>query len=396
MRKFFLPCLLCMFSAAGAQETTGTRTFINRENLTRYYKAAVNANFLSSENGEYAFSASWFGVRRIFNNTLDIDGQYLTPGNRMSRNLNIDLTFVPGEQTVVKRFEPSLSYAFINNRDATEKNKTDYRKVDDFGKAMSRVSLNTVRAYQAETAKITDRIQQEKRNRIEEDFKKQWNEGEVTLKEMDPELREIFRMESKKIKDDFSDLLNGFPDDEPINIGIYDRLWEEAKDRISRRALARVEFTSAFENHQAGSLSATITYLKGLNAKNVSATPWDFEGTASFFSERDTLPVETSKGMNRVKLALGANINKVLIRRKNESEEGEESILELKGGVDYMQITRGLYENEKEKIFNFTAVLTVRLTKDLYIPFTLKYDPEEANFVGIFKIEYNIGDTDKN
>jgi hypothetical protein len=338
--------LLCIHTPGAAQEATGTRTFISRDNLTRYYKAAVNANFLSDENGEYKFSASWFGLQRIFNDKLNIDTLYLSNANRKKRNVNIDLKLVPGEKSWVKSFSPSVSYAFVNNRDATERNKEDYKEVDDFGAEMTRALERTITQYQQETNSLADENEKRRRNEIEKKFKTQWNTDTVTISDMDPGIRKIFEEKIRSLKEKYKDILDG-----AVNLGVYDRLWAEAKDRISRRGLAKALVGSKFENQGIGQFSTSITYLRGLNRKAVSASPWDLETKASFVMERDTASMEESTDLERSKLLFEGGINKVLWRRGEKKGKGEESILEMKIGADFSHITSGLNEEEKENIF---------------------------------------------
>jgi hypothetical protein len=397
MKRFFIPalCLICSF--LNAQEKTGTRTFINRDNLTRYYKAAVNANFLTKENGEYTFSASWFGIRKIFGtDSLTIDTLYLSERNRKHRNLNIELKFIPGESSFLESFEPELSYALINNRDATERNREEYQSVDDFGQLMNRVLLNTVTEYQRQSEALANPSQREERQKILQEFQRKWNEEEVKLQDMDSVLREIFEKEMKAQKkgqlSDLATLLTDFPEEEVINHGIYDELWAEAKDRISRKGLLKVSLGSKFESNGLNGGSIGLSYLKGLNPNQTESSPLDIEAKTSFNLERDSIS-EGSSELNRSRFVFEGNLNKVLLKRRKG--EGEESVMELKAGVDYTRITEGVYVGEEAEAFNFKAVLSIRLTKDLYIPLTVKYDPEDSNVLGFLKIEYNIGDTDE-
>ncbi|MDI1256293.1 MAG: hypothetical protein PSV16_09330 [Flavobacterium sp.] len=101
------------------------------------------------------------------------------------------------------------------------------------------------------------------------------------------------------------------------------------------------------------------------------------------FSYADTLAVSMPRSVINAKL--GYNF-KVIKGSDNKS------VLELKGYGEYNNILKNALPDEKESTFLANAELRVRVTDNLWIPFTIKYDIENANVLGFLNISYNFGD----
>jgi hypothetical protein len=64
-------------------------------------------------------------------------------------------------------------------------------------------------------------------------------------------------------------------------------------------------------------------------------------------------------------------------------------IIEFKPHIEYNYVARGLLPNEKNKLFTANATLRVRVLKNVWLPFTLKYDLENNNLLGFLNIAFN-------
>lgn len=67
----------------------------------------------------------------------------------------------------------------------------------------------------------------------------------------------------------------------------------------------------------------------------------------------------------------------------------DKSYFEIKAYAEYNKILKNVQPNEKEETFLANADFRIRLTNDLWIPITIKYDTENSNFFGFLNVTYN-------
>ena len=66
------------------------------------------------------------------------------------------------------------------------------------------------------------------------------------------------------------------------------------------------------------------------------------------------------------------------------------SIIEFKPYLEYQSILSTTINNEKKDLFTANADLRIRITDNLWIPFTLKYDVKKGNFLGFLNVALNM------
>lgn len=71
--------------------------------------------------------------------------------------------------------------------------------------------------------------------------------------------------------------------------------------------------------------------------------------------------------------------------------KNDKSYFELKLYSEYVKILKNELPDEEKETFLANADLRVRLTDNLWIPFSIKYDTENANFMGFLNVTYNFG-----
>jgi hypothetical protein len=101
------------------------------------------------------------------------------------------------------------------------------------------------------------------------------------------------------------------------------------------------------------------------------------------FSYADTLDTGTIR--TNLNAKLGYNF-------KFQDKTGKASFFEIKAYGEYNRILRNPLPDEEEDTFLANAEIRLRLTDDLWLPFTIKYDIENANVLGFLNITYNFGD----
>ena len=69
----------------------------------------------------------------------------------------------------------------------------------------------------------------------------------------------------------------------------------------------------------------------------------------------------------------------------------KQSYLEIKAVAEYNKIFNNLLPDEEKEIFTANAEIRLRIMEDFWIPFVVKYDIENSNFLGFLNVTYNFG-----
>ena len=72
-----------------------------------------------------------------------------------------------------------------------------------------------------------------------------------------------------------------------------------------------------------------------------------------------------------------------------KAKASQKSLLEIKAYAEYTKVFRNPLPDEKEDTLLANADFRIRIWDDFWIPLTIKYDIEEANFLGFLNITYN-------
>lgn len=151
------------------------------------------------------------------------------------------------------------------------------------------------------------------------------------------------------------------------------KMRKEAYDLIDKAWLWTVSAsgtTDHFNRFNSGALSTVI--LKGNNPE------LDIRST---FSYVDTLVVTK---ISQVKLSSAAGFNFALLKSRTGN------LIEFKPYLAYDLILKNPIADEKKNVFSANADLRIRITQNLWLPFTLKYDLKKNNFLGFLNVSLNL------
>lgn len=95
--------------------------------------------------------------------------------------------------------------------------------------------------------------------------------------------------------------------------------------------------------------------------------------------------ISPSNPRSNINAKIGYNF-KIL---KNKSEN--KSLFEIKAYGEYNKILKNVLPNENEETILANADFRFRLTDDLWLPITVKYDTKTANFLGFLNVTYSFG-----
>ena len=385
MRKVIQIILLLTVSltALGQEnDVAPAKSFMSRESFTRIYKVAAESGYFGKEDGKYTLDASLFGLKALVNPNVKVDTNYLENSNAFLRRVQLTMSLGLGDQNKIESFAPGVKVALINNTDMTEGSLR--KTTSNLIRMVSRAMVNAVSRYS---------------KRDEDSFKilmKKYQDGEsVELSDFDEEFQGLFNAEWKSQIELFkSDPIYEFLQTrlDSINLGNFNEYvqkeWDYEKERFSRRALLTAAVLPSFESGNLNDMSLEVSFLQGLNPNKVKKSPANLELKAAYIFSNDTVIAEDSFDERRL-WKVDGYFGKVLWK-----DEENDSKLELKLGVGYQSIIKGLHEDEDETQFTLNFSLIPRLTDDLYFPIELKYDPENANVLGKFSLSWNLNPED--
>lgn len=155
-------------------------------------------------------------------------------------------------------------------------------------------------------------------------------------------------------------------------------------EKYSRKMLWTISPAMEYdrENKQ-GNYTVTSKMTVGISNKK-QRKPWEIEANASFKVSKDTLQQMTNHN-NQVGL-INLGVNKVLLENENSEPKMEFKFftqLEHQFGKNY---------DTPKSIFSLNSTLRINLFKTIWLPITVKYDPDNGNLFGFFSIAANLSD----
>lgn len=160
--------------------------------------------------------------------------------------------------------------------------------------------------------------------------------------------------------------------------------YKEIAEKYSRKLLWTISPAMLYdrENKQANYFFTT-KLTKGIS-KNLQKKPWEIEINATFRVSNDTLKLKTNYD-NKIGL-INIGINKVILEDKDNQPK-----MEFKFFTEYEHQFGS--SNNFNNIFTLNSTLRINLFKTVWLPITIKYDPENGSIFGFFSIAANLSDS---
>lgn len=346
------------------------------------YRDAFNSFFqlmsenLTNESKSLKLNFTLFDVKSIFEKDLAID--YNFAKETFSRNLQFNLETEYDGNFKTKGYTVGATYSLINKRD---------KDLADF----TNTSLDTNHIA------LIDRM-----NSISGEIVKQIMGAENTgIAEKTADLDVLNKLVNHYINNeeipeniqqsevyvDFNNKLQSITFDGPVNkftkekivtakemVDYVHALKKDLYDNLAKKPLWTVSVSgSTNENVNFNKASLSTIYLQGIDNK--------FElDLRSGFTYTDTLAVEKLK---RVGFNIKAGVNYQF------KDGNDRSLFEIKGYGEYNSILKNALPDEDKNTFLANADFRIRLSDDLWVPITIKYDIENSNFLGFLNITYN-------
>lgn len=322
---------------------------------------------LTGNNKALNFKSTIFAIKAKADSSLLIDRNYVH--QTFARNFQFDFSLKLDSQYRFTGFQGGFTWAIINKRDSTVMSLVN--TLIDSIYLLSVTDLQN--AFINFSKSVSDSSGNIKKDKLEffKDIKKKVQDAVassqfVLSKDFPPEFRPFLKPYTDKGYDE--------------NLKRATSLFNDKLAALRAKPLLTLSANSTFKNDQQAfnNGEVQIVYLQGIKSKSTS-TELDIR---SSINVKDTIVVTT---MRRSVFKASAGINFSLFQGN-----AHKSIIEFKPYLEYQSILSTTINNEKKDLFTANADLRIRITDNLWIPFTLKYDVKKGNFLGFLNVALNM------
>lgn len=346
------------------------------------YRDAFNSFFqlmsenLTNESKSLKLNFTLFDVKSIFDKDLAID--YNFAKETFSRNIQFNLETEHDGNFKTKGYTAGVTFSIINKRDKdladfTNTNlDTNYiALIDKINSISSEIAKKIMSAENKDMAEKTTNL--DVLNKIVNHY---INNEEIPENIQQSEVYNNFSNKLKSIT--FAGPINKFTKEKIVTakemVDYIHALKEDMYEDLAKKPLWTVSLSgSTNEDVNFNKASLSTVYLQGLD----NSFELDLRSGLTY---TDTIAVEKLK---RVGFNIKAGVN---YQFKNGNER---SLFEIKGYGEYSSILKNALPDEDKNTFLANADFRIRLSDDLWVPLTVKYDIKNSNFLGFLNITYN-------
>lgn len=365
MRKIIYTILLCSaisFDSYAQTESPQVVAEIKRANLKKtgnwqdvfanFYQIAIEN--LVGEKKSFEFKSTLFALRSSINPSLLVDTEYIKKKNVFDRNLQINAALQLDSTYKFKGANIGFTWAIINKRDSAI--------LSFVGKEKALLNGTNKQYFDAVTHALVQYGDNPKHDEVVEALAVMEQNGVI-----DP----------TKLPEDF---LKICPKDKLLLFNAVANTIRQKIEETKKKPFLSLRVNAAFKNGNGifNGGEAELVYLQGLTKSN---RPLELD-----LRLKATLADTAVGGLTkRTVYNFTGGFNYAIISSRIEHSP----IVEFKPHVEYNYITRGLTPGEVAKVFTANATLRVRIFKNVWLPFTLKYDVENNNMLGFLNVAIN-------
>ncbi len=356
--------------------------------LTSFFQLAYND--ITGPGKEVAFDANVFAILAKGNKNLLIDSNYVKYNHL--RNLNINFSVKLDSTYHPNGFSFGFKYALINGRDYTisryylaqlAKNAGEENKLTDLIATYVRARTSALNADPAQISFIDSFMVQPIR----------W----LT----DTTYSYVFSSMDKNVQDTLysiiSDTGNHLPNLLKLikgnkNISARQELDKRKSDLLNdfqNNPLWTINANSTFLPNAASnnkmalnSLTLYSEFLKGMSKTSSASIKSEFDVLAAYTFTNDSMQVQNNLMRNIFTFQPGVNF---YLNTKNTGK----SCLEFKLSGTYYHTFSTLMPGQKADSSTINADIRVRIINDLWLPISIKYDPQTGNVFGLLNVKCN-------
>lgn len=376
MQKLLAIFILCCTVTVQAQQATikqkvrtadDLKTGNSQDVLTSFFQLAFND--ITGKEKTFRFQSSLFGIKAKTDSSLFVDTNYL----RQTRARNLVFSIAPSLDSNFK-FQSNaigIKYALVNNRD---------KAVFDFALPSENEWASIRRKALNEYVRLfPDGVNNPKYQLASAYFSDEDDEDRPRTKPEDLPSDFVIIMnrymgESQRFK---SSTLAEFQERLAIE-------YTSLAEYVQNRGLWTVDgnFSSDKEGKFFSRINLNSEYLKGM-VPGYKKMNIELNLRASLDFDDDSVSV-FAKDLDRQIFAFSGGVNWIIAKNRRS-----EPIVELKGALTYNNVFKGAYTGENSNKLIAEGTFRIRLTNDLWLPFDIKYDPDEGNVFGFISVRSN-------
>lgn len=329
--------------------------------LSSFFQLA--AKNISGENKSLDFNTTLFALKVKANEKYNQDIYF--EKETFSRNLQFNFKANFDDDYKYTGFTGGLTYAIINGRDKQLANFTNTTLDSEFQKLIE--NIDAVQATQIaliySDSETSEKAKAEKMASLQAARNAIINKTQVDEKD-------VYGVEY------YNSLKGKYDADINSIFALADQYYKELEGKT---LLTLSVDGTANDYGKFNRVSTEAVVLQGIKDSNFEM---DLRGKFSYTDTLDT-------NLPRTDFKASAGINTIIGKKQYGNEKQFKSFFEIKAYFEYSAIFKNRLPDEEKENFLANADFRLRIADDLWLPLTLKYDIENANFLGFLNLTYN-------
>ncbi|HUR65998.1 MAG TPA: hypothetical protein VMZ03_06575 [Chitinophagaceae bacterium] len=360
------------------------KTANTKDILSTLFRSSLD-NLLGDAHS-FTLNSTFYGIDSIFRGKNAHTMTY--EQERKSRQRSFDLSLTGDSVNNIIKFSGGFTISLMNKKDITlNKIEPSDKKLLDKAESLMAVLFRAVQES------ITQKYKANYTGELKTAIKKTWNDADQyeDYSNLHPYIKVALSsgrlavlvlgdttntFEAIEIEEAAAALLK---DQNPAK-----KIFKAIGERFSRKALWTITPTATYDKlNDQGEYSLASAFTVGIGS-NLDRKPWELEVKSQFRISNDT-SFQTANYDNKP-FFISIGLNKVLMET-----EDKEPTMEFKFFTQYDHQFGTVPTGTEQGVFSLNSTLRIKVFKSLWLPVTIKYDPENNNFLGLFSITAHIG-----
>jgi hypothetical protein len=354
----------------------------SKDVVASFFQMAFNN--LNGPNKEFNFSSNPYAVMLKSNPKLSLAEQY--ERYKTLRRLNFSFGLKVDSNFKFNGFSSGIKFKIVDDRDhTTSKEYINLTKNDDVNKDIDAlaVELQNYSDNKWGAAPAPGSPDFKAKEKFIKDYNEFMNNTEVSYNSMSKEFKDAVE-ETMKLKN-LVNLENAIKKVGDFNFSKYDKkLADSLKNVIKMGWLWTVGLSDTTYNNEFvfSNVALTTEINKGIYKPRAGANNLELNFKAGLNFLTDT--IQSDKNLKRLILNSELGLNWVIRDAQNEK-----SYFETKLAAAYRHNFNNLYNTEERSTFTMNGTARVRIYNDIWIPFDIKWDPNNGSVFGKVSVKSN-------
>lgn len=336
-----------------------------RDVLTSFFQLAYKD--IASDKKEFSFSANLFAIKLKTNPLLNIDTSFVK--QRFARNSNIDFSFKLDSNFKFNGMRAGYKYAIVNQR--------DYAISRSFTSIVLHKTKDYLQAFDKIVTEVTARYPEDEEGnatRLIAEIDRFFNDTTVKFNHLSLEAGKIVEqflpVKNSKIASHWNPRMD------------LNSIYQQTIDDFKKKLLWTVGVDAS--TYKDGFVFADLNFSTEATAGII---PVNDKNNIEFYAKADLSfaddTLKAGRSLNRQVLQSSFGLNWVARNKQDKP------VFEFKVAGGYDHIFSGQYINEDLSLFSLEGEMRLRITNELWLPFTLRYQPGTGNVFGFLNVRAN-------